>query len=181
MYEEENEKRYRKIVSSLFGAKEVEPMQIIHSGKDDPSLLLELAYRVKELFKPIFARSKRETIETARIRRENRARAIEDMKERVEARFIRARRRSPGKRVSRFVSTSDLDMNALLAGPSKVGERLNFAHTGQLNADRKLMKKEVKKKIKEKKKVLKKSKKKEISLEMLERIDAEIAELEGRI
>jgi len=44
---DEEERRHRKIFCSIFGAKEVEPMQILHSGKDDSIFLLELAYRTK--------------------------------------------------------------------------------------------------------------------------------------
>lgn len=44
----DEERRHRRIFCSIFGAREVEPMQIIHSGKDDPTFLLELAYRTRD-------------------------------------------------------------------------------------------------------------------------------------
>ena len=44
----EEEKRHRRIFSYLFGAREVGPMEVRHSGKDDPTFLLELAYRTRD-------------------------------------------------------------------------------------------------------------------------------------
>jgi len=44
----DEERKHRRIFNFIFGAKEVEPMQIIHSGKDDPTFLLDLAYRTRD-------------------------------------------------------------------------------------------------------------------------------------
>jgi len=48
MNEEENDRRYKRAVLGLFGAREVEPMEVRHHGKDDSSFLLELAYRTRD-------------------------------------------------------------------------------------------------------------------------------------
>ena len=58
-------------------------------------------------------------------------------------------------------------------------EKLNYVHTGMLDEDLKLIKKTVKKEIKKKKKTLKK-RKKESPLEILKKLEDEIAELEQR-
>lgn len=44
----DEETRHRRIFCSLFGAREVEPMEVRHSGKDDPTFLLDLAYRTRD-------------------------------------------------------------------------------------------------------------------------------------
>lgn len=44
----DEETRHRRIFSYLFGAKEVESPEIRHSGKDDPTFLLDLAYRTRD-------------------------------------------------------------------------------------------------------------------------------------
>ena len=63
----------------------------------------------------------------------------------------------------------------------KPGKKLTGVHTGMLDADRKLIKKEIKKEVKEKKKLLKKSRKKETPSETLRRLEREISELEKRV
>ena len=182
MNEEEHDKEYKRRVMAAFGSREVEPMQIIHDGKDDPSFLLALAYRTKEAFRKTikFAMHRKEDEETARARRKNRARAIKETNERIEARYLRRKMKNPDKDISRFVSTSDMDINALLDVPDRIGQKINVIHTGQLNADRKLIKKEVKKKIKQKKQTLKVAKKDDRMIE-IEKIEADILALKAKI
>lgn len=62
----------------------------------------------------------------------------------------------------------------------KPGRKLTFVHTGMIDSQGRLIKKEVKKKIKEKKKALKKSKKNETPEQTLQRLELEISELEKR-
>ena len=161
-------------------------MQILHDGKEDPGLLLELAYRTRDALRKAikFAMHRKEDEETAKRRRENRARAIKETNERVEARYLRRKMKSPDKEISRFISTSDLDINALLDEPDRIGQKLSIIHTGQLDADRKLIKKEVKKKIKkkikEKKQTLKTAKKDDRMIEK-EKIKADILALKAKI
>ena len=182
MYEDEHERRYKEAILGLFNAQEVEPGIVIHSGKDSPSFIAAIVSRVREVFssEPKIAKPEKETLATARARKENRDRAIKETNERVEARYIRRKMKNPDKDISRFISTSDMDMNAFLAEPSRVGKRFSFIHTDQLDADRKLIKKEVKKKIKQKKQTLKVAKKDDRMIE-IEKIEADILALKARI
>lgn len=192
MFEEENEAEYKRKVLGAFNATEVEPMQIIHSGKDDRSFLLRLAFWTKESFKAIFARPKEETAGARERRREL---AFKEAGERALERYDRR----TGRRIfndpnHRAITTSDMDINAILAEPNRVGEKKEFAHTGQLDADRKAIKKQEKrqekkhiaefkarkKRAKKADKILRKKRVKD-SLSERETLEAEIAELEKEL
>jgi len=95
-----------------------------------------------------------------------------------------------GKDSPAFIASLVFKMREAFSSKVKIGKpgkKLNFIHTGMLNSNRELIKKEVKKQAKRKKKVLKvakkafKEKKKEDSLSTLKRLERDIAELERRI
>jgi len=178
----DEEGRYKRAILGLFGAQEVEPGIVIHSGKDSPSFIASLVFKMREAFgsKAKIAKPGEETIETAKARRKNRERAVELTRARIEARHNRRKVRHPDKEISRFVSTDDLDINALLARPSTVGKRLKFAHTGQLGVDRKPLKKYIKKKIKEKKGQARKARREDAFL-LIDKLERDIANLREQL
>jgi len=160
MSEEERERFYRRVVSALFGARDVSNMMTItHNGKEPPESLLERALRFRKMFtsKIRFARLQEDSPALARERKRRRVVALKEMTVRVLSRFKKRKITHPNPKL--FLSTNDLDMNAILAR-ADITAKFSHLNTNELNAEGKLIKKAaekaVKKKLKQRKKELKK-------------------------
>jgi len=141
-------------------------MFISYEPGDDIEDLMDLQDLTVEAFgrRPKFAKPEKETPAKASKREKERKAAFAKAKELMKEKGI--------------ISSHDLDINAMLAGPSTVGKPLGFIHSGELDANLKLIKKQIKKQVKKKKKTMKKKRKGESPEEQIERIDKELADLE---